>query len=59
MGTSFFIGFLIVVPVLLFFMYLLIRLRYKKARSKASALSAVAAPSCGRRGSSTRSYRSA
>ena len=31
MGGSFFIGFLIVVPVLLFFMYLLIRLRYKKA----------------------------
>ena len=31
MGASFFIGFLIVVPILLFFAYLLIRVRYKKA----------------------------
>jgi flotillin len=31
MGTSFFLGFLIVVPFLLFFAYLLIRMRYKKA----------------------------
>lgn len=31
MGASFFIGFLIAVPALLFFMYLLIRVRYKKA----------------------------
>jgi flotillin len=31
MGASFFIGFLIVVPILLFFTYLLIRVRYKKA----------------------------
>jgi flotillin len=31
MGASFFIGFLIVVPVVLFFAYLLIRVRYKKA----------------------------
>ena len=32
MGASFFIGFLIVVPILLLFAYLLIRVRYKKAR---------------------------
>jgi flotillin len=31
MGASFFVGFLIVVPILLFFAYLLIRVRYKKA----------------------------
>ena len=31
MSASFFIGLFIVVPVLLFFAYLLIRMRYKKA----------------------------
>jgi flotillin len=31
MGASFFIGFFIIVPVLLFFAYLVIRVRYKKA----------------------------
>ena len=31
MGASFFAGLLIVVPALLFFTYLLIRMRYKKA----------------------------